>query len=140
MSLPAALSAAMFHVCVAVPILNDIMRQEDVDPGTPLRSRGRISRHGLLLGLPVSGHRDPHPGSFSGLDVEGDSAHFRFGSLIYFSFVTLATVGHGDIVPVAPGARMSTIVEAIAGQLYVAVLIARLVSKYSANRPAKGSP
>jgi hypothetical protein len=52
------------------------------------------------------------------------------GTAIYFSFVTLATLGYGDIVPVGEVARGVAIVEAVAGQLYLAVLIARLVSLY----------
>jgi hypothetical protein len=46
----------------------------------------------------------------------------------YFSFVTLSTVGYGDIVPVSGGARMLAMTEALSGMMYVAVLIARLVA------------
>jgi len=48
--------------------------------------------------------------------------------LSYFSFVTLATLGYGDIVPVNPVARSLAILEALLGLMYPAVLIARLVS------------
>ena len=48
----------------------------------------------------------------------------------YYSFVTLATLGYGDIVPRSEAARGLAIMEAVAGQLYLAVLIARLVSLY----------
>jgi hypothetical protein len=47
---------------------------------------------------------------------------------IYYSFVTLTTVGYGDIAPVHPVARSLAIFEAVTGQLYLAVLLARLVS------------
>jgi hypothetical protein len=50
------------------------------------------------------------------------------GNLIYFSFVTLTSVGYGDIVPVHPFARGLANVEAIIGQLYPATLLARLVT------------
>src|SRR5271170_530376 len=50
------------------------------------------------------------------------------GEWHYFSFVTLATLGYGDIVPVKPVARSLAIGEALTGQLYLAVLIARLVA------------
>jgi hypothetical protein len=48
--------------------------------------------------------------------------------LFYFSFVTLTTLGYGDIVAVHPMARMLVILEGVAGQLFPAILIARLVS------------
>jgi hypothetical protein len=49
----------------------------------------------------------------------------------YFSFVTLATLGYGDIVPRTDIARGIVIIEAVGGQLFLAVLVARLVSLYS---------
>ena len=55
----------------------------------------------------------------------------------YFSFITLSTVGYGDITPVSRIARWLAAMEAMTGLLYVAVLIARLVSLYSAPRSAE---
>ena len=47
---------------------------------------------------------------------------------MYFSFVTLTTLGLGDILPMSPIARLLVILEAIVGQLFPVILIARLVS------------
>jgi len=47
---------------------------------------------------------------------------------VYFSFVTLTSVGYGDIIPLHPVARSLANVEAIIGQLYPATLLARLVT------------
>jgi len=52
----------------------------------------------------------------------------------YFSFITLSTVGYGDITPVSRIARMLAAMEAITGLLFVAVLIARLVAIYSSPK------
>jgi voltage-gated potassium channel len=49
-------------------------------------------------------------------------------TFIYYSFVCLTTTGFGDITPVTEGARGLSVMEAVFGQLYVAILIARLVS------------
>jgi voltage-gated potassium channel len=54
---------------------------------------------------------------------------------LYFSFVTLSTVGYGDIIPVSEMARMLAMVEAVFGMFYVSLLIARLVSLYSSKSP-----
>jgi hypothetical protein len=64
-----------------------------------------------------------HPGAFTGA-VDGS------GSLAwtYYSFVTLTTMGYGDIVPVHPLARAGAVLEALTGQLYLTILLARLVS------------
>src|SRR5262245_52568640 len=54
--------------------------------------------------------------------------------LIYFSFVTIATLGHGDIAPRRPLAQMLAVLEAIAEQFFVAVVMAWLVSLHAASR------
>ncbi|MFA6916138.1 MAG: potassium channel family protein [Parachlamydiales bacterium] len=53
-------------------------------------------------------------------------------SLIYFSFVTLMTIGYGDIVPVSMAARSLAMLEGVVGQLYMVILISSLVSEFSA--------
>ncbi|UYU19090.1 MULTISPECIES: potassium channel family protein [Methanoculleus] len=64
------------------------------------------------------------PGSFSAESGAG----FTFPAFIYFSFVTLATLGYGDITPVTDQARSLALLETVSGTLYIAVLIARLVA------------
>jgi hypothetical protein len=51
----------------------------------------------------------------------------------FFSFVTLCTVGYGDITPLSKVARMLAVMEAIAGIFYIAVMVSRLVSLYSSR-------
>lgn len=60
--------------------------------------------------------------------AHGSSTFMSRQEFIYFSFVTMTTVGYGDITPVHPLARSLATMEALIGQLYPAILIARLVS------------
>jgi hypothetical protein len=53
---------------------------------------------------------------------------------VYFSFVTLSSVGYGDITPAANVARMLAIMEAITGVFYLALLVARLVGLYTTGK------
>lgn len=53
--------------------------------------------------------------------------------LQYYSFTTLATLGYGDVSPLSPGARALSVMEGLAGQLYLAVLVARLVGIHTAR-------
>jgi hypothetical protein len=69
------------------------------------------------------------PGSFA-VPGEGAQGNFSLAVAIYYSFVTLATLGYGDVVPRSELARGLAIMEAVAGQLYLTVMIARLVSLY----------
>lgn len=73
-------------------------------------------------------------GAFS----SGGPAEAERGRFIYFSFVTLTTVGYGDVTPVHPVARSLAVAEARAGQLYPAIRLARLVSL--ATTPGPGGP
>ncbi len=61
------------------------------------------------------------------------SEHENPFSLIYFSFVTLMTIGYGDIVPVSIAAMSLAILEGVVGQLYIVILISTLVSEFSAS-------
>ncbi len=51
-------------------------------------------------------------------------------TFLYFSMVTLTTLGYGDIVPLTPAARMLAGLESITGVLYIAITVARLVAAY----------
>jgi hypothetical protein len=74
-----------------------------------------------------------NPASFSTRlfqDTSGGIAPFMASlhNFIYYSFVCLTTTGFGDITPISGGARSLSMMEAVFGQLFVAILIARLVS------------
>ena len=79
------------------------------------------------------------PDSFTlPLNSEGQRVFFRFGGertnlSLYYSLVTLTTLGYGDIVPKSPAAQMLAALEAVAGQVYLAVLVARLVGLHIAH-------
>jgi hypothetical protein len=61
-------------------------------------------------------------------------------SAFYYSFMTLCTVGYGDITPVSRVARMLAVIETITGMFYMAVLISRLVSLHSSVRSGDDKP
>jgi hypothetical protein len=84
----------------------------------------------LIFGIAFSLVELTLPGSFhvhEALQVEFDSPARRDWVLNYFSCTTLMTVGYGDITPVRPAARTLAMIEAMTGQIYLAVLVAVLV-------------
>jgi len=100
-------------------------------PVTGHRVRGAVAAY-LLLALCFSFAyaltECVHPGSFT-LPLEGaQGMQTRSASFLYFSVVTLTTVGFGDIAAVHPVARSLVMVEALVGQLYPAILLARIVT------------
>jgi len=75
------------------------------------------------------------PGGAFSFNTERGAHSMNGFTGFYFSFITLSTVGYGDITPVSQAARWLAAMEAMTGLLYVAVLIARLVSLYSSTKP-----
>ena len=72
------------------------------------------------------------PSSFHGLTSTAIGA--QFSEFLYFSFVTITTLGYGDLIAVKPLARTVAFLEAIVGQFYVAVLVAWLVGMYLSEK------
>ena len=72
-----------------------------------------------------------NPGSFHVSNGAGEAAYLGFKPLLYYSFMTLTTVGYGDITPVTYQTQSLALIEGTTGVLYVAVLVARIVGLYS---------
>jgi hypothetical protein len=69
------------------------------------------------------------PNSFSGM-VEGGNISDKINSLIYYSYITLMTIGYGDITPISDVAQKATMFFAMIGQFYMVIVTAVVVEKY----------
>jgi hypothetical protein len=112
----------------AIGILDDVLRRGRISAD---KIYGAVSVY-LLLGFAWAlGYAIVeliNPGSFSGImDTNRNNYGDQVAQLRYFSFATLTTLGFGDILPLSPAARTLAILEAVTGQIYLTVLIARLV-------------
>jgi ion channel len=81
---------------------------------------------GLVFGVLHWAIANAWPGSV-GEAAASAATGLSLATAIYYSFVTLATLGYGDVVPKSEVARGLAVFEAVAGQLYIAVMVARLV-------------
>jgi voltage-gated potassium channel Kch len=115
----------------AAHALRFAMRAESVDAEHLYAALSAYLLAGIFFGLfywileQIAPRTFASPGDFSRM------------SALYFSFVTLATLGYGDIVPRTDVARGLAIVEGVGGQLFLAVMVARLVSLYARGKEAK---
>jgi hypothetical protein len=139
-----ALVGSGFHVGLlgfaAAAILTRITREERISLDTIL---GGICIY-LLIGETFTYLHSIveliHPGSYleggQALHVPPHVNHLlgRRPELTYFSFITLTTVGYGDILPVATVARIVAVIEALLGQIFLATFLAFLVGNYLAQR------
>ena len=126
----------MLAACVFAFALYRILRAVLVNQASGDAIFGAVCGY-LLLGviwtLVYSAVETAAPGSFTSSTSSQKSAtpvvagRLNRGVLSYYSFVTLATVGYGDVTPTTPLTRTLAWIEAITGQFYLAILVAGLV-------------
>ena len=123
----------VFLLFVVVNLLGFILRAPRVTSEVLCAGVATYLMLGLLWGLAYLLVNRLAPGSFVfTVGPIAKQSMVGFNGL-YFSFITLSTVGYGDIVPVSPAARMLAMTEAMTGTIYLAVLISRLVALYSSE-------
>lgn len=131
------IAALAFMLYVIVHLLRFVLSTRRVDHETLCASIAAYLMMGLLwtIGYTLLSDFDSAAFAFATPGQVMDSFH-----AFYFSFVTLSTVGYGDITPLSRGARMLAVMEAVTGMFYVAVLVARLVALYSVEDSADARP
>jgi voltage-gated potassium channel Kch len=70
------------------------------------------------------------PNSFDGVLIEGYTLVEKLDSLLYYSYITMLTIGYGEIVPVTPIAQKAAILVGLIGQFYTVIITAVVVEKY----------
>lgn len=79
-------------------------------------------------------------GAIAGSPVLSHIGSDKHAEEVYFSFITLTTVGYGDIAPTAAASRMTSVLEALFGQLYLVTIVAVIVSNVGAMRVRRVDP
>ena len=129
-----------FLITVVVAILIDVMRSEQVTSDTILGGICVYLLIAMFFFMLYSSLELLTPGSFVGVEgrvgdaVGGARPLGRYPDLLYYSLVTMTTLGFGDITPVGALPRVLSAAEAVIGQLFVAILIARLVALHISQR------
>jgi hypothetical protein len=116
---------------VVVNLLRFVLRAPSVNVEVLCASISAYLMLGLIWTMAYWLVEQLTPGAFAFNTTTGTKESMEDFNAFYFSFITLSTVGYGDITPVSKVARMLAAMEAMTGLLYVAVLIARLVGLYS---------
>jgi hypothetical protein len=127
------LSVALFILISLVTILSHVLRAKEVTADLVMGAASAYFLFGFLWTFVYYFLEMAVPNSFALQQGQENN----LGQLIYYSFVTLTTLGYGDITPLTNQARSLAILEAIIGQLYLAVLVARLVGMHIAHSMQK---
>ncbi|MDP2482762.1 MAG: potassium channel family protein [Candidatus Palauibacterales bacterium] len=148
----------LFFGFLAVQILLHTLRQTEVDAETIYGAVNVYLLMALFWTMAYLGVAIASPGSFHYPDTEplnriqaerlamrqsavppairpdwSEAREHAQGTFMYFSFVTLTTLGYGDLYPESDAARILAMLEATLGQLYLVILVARLVGLYTAQ-------
>jgi hypothetical protein len=125
---------SLFFTFTAIMILSYLFREEKVTGDMIMAAVCVYFLMGLVWALVFSTMEMLQPGSFK--LTQGLVSQHAF---TYYSYVTLTTLGYGDITPITAPARSLSLLEAMMGQLYLAVLVARLVGLHISQSMMKKS-
>ncbi len=123
-----------FFLVVMGHILKEVLTNDRLDIDHVLGAITVYLLAGVIFGLLFMVMDQVDPTSFTG------NHSLENPSLMYFSLVTLSTLGYGDIVPVTPLARNLAALEALFGQVYLGVFVASLVTSQQSQRDADSRP
>ena len=118
--------SALFTAYVLILLLSFVLSQKEVTADVLTAAVCGYFFLGFMWAFVFLFLEAVQPGSFQlAQGQRGDASQF-----LYFSFVTMTTLGYGDMTPIASGARSLAVLSAVMGQLYLAVTIARLVGMH----------
>ncbi|MFV0523734.1 MAG: potassium channel family protein [Acidimicrobiales bacterium] len=132
------LSVGLFQLALLVTLARYILRSHRAGTGSSL-ILAAVSAYLLLggvFGVAANLLETRSPGSF--VDNSTSGLPLVWQGLQYQSYVTLTTLGYGDVLPVSPWARSLTTLESVIGVLFLAIVIARLVGSPTDEAPAAG--
>jgi len=131
----------LFVVFIAGSQLRSVLRQKAVTGETICMAVSVYLLFGFAWALLYAFIYQRHPEAFSGIVTGTQARPTEFQHLFpvfgYFSLTTLSTIGFGDITPVTIQARYAAVAEGIAGQFYLAILVARLVGMQMTQSPTQ---
>jgi hypothetical protein len=124
----------LFLAFTTIMILSHLFREDEVTVDMIMGAICVYFLFGLIWAFVFSLLEMSQPGSFQMHGAIADKSDFT-----YYSYVTLTTLGYGDIIPISTSARSLALLEAMMGQLYLAVLVARLVGLHISQSMMKKS-
>ncbi len=122
---------SLFYTIVTLEIIRQVWFASEVNKNVIFGVMGGYVSMGLIAFFIVLGIEISEPGSFLGLDNSTGTSQSE--NLFYFAYITLMTVGYGDITPVTILAQKASILIALLGQFYLVIITAVVVGKYINN-------
>lgn len=128
----------LFFLFVVASLISQIARAKEVSVAVILGSLTGYLLIGIVYSLFIFFIIRTVPGAYTSQMGEIlTGAHIDASPPLYYTYITLASVGYGDITPLMPVSRSLATLMAVSGQFYIAVIVALLVGKFSSQRGSK---
>jgi len=120
----------IFFQFIIIRLIIQIAQNKQVNTDVIFESINGYLLMGIMFASWIAILMNFRPNAFNGLDASTT----QFQDIFYFTFVTLTTLGYGEITPQIPIAKSLAILISTSGQLYIAIIIAMLVGKFAGNQ------
>lgn len=119
---------SIFYLALTWAIIREVWHTEEVTRNVIFGVMGGFTALGLISFFMLMGIESSEPGSFTGLDTSNETNQAQ--SLLYMAYITLMSIGYGDIVPTTQIAQKGTILVGLLGQFYLVIITGVVVGKY----------
>jgi hypothetical protein len=120
---------SLLYLIAPFSIVRHLILRRDIDTETLL---GAVSAY-LLIGM-FFAFAYQAAGEFGSVPFFGTAGHGSLSQDLFFSFVTMTTVGYGNLVPAANPGQSLAVLEALIGQLFLVVAVGKIISSYRPRR------
>jgi hypothetical protein len=123
----------LFYISVTIEIITQVWNAKTVNKNVIVGLMSGYVSIGLLAFFVFSSIELSTPNSFNGLLIDGTEFSSKIDALLYYSYITVLTIGFGDIVPVTAIAQKATVFIGLCGQFYIVIITAVVVQKFMQN-------
>lgn len=120
----------IFYIVVTSHIIQQVWREKQVDKTVIIGLMSGYISLGFLAFFMLLSIELITPNSFTGVLIDSQSLEVRLDSLMYYAYITLLTIGYGDIIPVTPIAQKAVVLIGLVGQFYIVIITSVVVAKY----------
>lgn len=120
----------LFYFVVTLNIIKQVWHSKKVNKNVIIGLMSGYISLGILAFCLFMSIELINPGAFEGVLMESDLFRFRADAIMYYSYITLLTIGYGEIVPVIPVAQKAAILVGLIGQFYLVIVTAVVIEKY----------
>lgn len=120
----------LFYSMVTVEIIKQVWNAKFVSKNVIIGLMSGYISLGLIAFFIFTSIELSHANSFDYLLVENVGLNGKIDALLYYSYITLFTIGYGDIIPVTPIAQKASILTGLTGQFYMVIVTAVVIEKY----------